>query len=89
MAGKAHLWCTCRVGQVAEAAAQDKESLEAAGKAGAEGDEDEMVVKGEVQILDESNFERLTQVATGATTGDWFISESPEAVPCVALCLVE
>jgi len=25
------------------------------------------------QILDSTNFEHLTQAATGATTGDWFI----------------
>jgi hypothetical protein len=26
-----------------------------------------------VQILDDSNFEHLTQASTGATTGDWFV----------------
>ena len=25
------------------------------------------------QVLDNANFEHLTQAATGATTGDWFI----------------
>lgn len=40
-----------------------------------DGDEDEPVMEGEVEILTDENFERLTQASTGATTGDWFISE--------------
>lgn len=34
-----------------------------------------VVVSGasEVVTLDDSNFEHLTQAATGATTGDWFV----------------
>ena len=29
--------------------------------------------EGDVVELDEGNFEHLTQISTGATTGDWFI----------------
>lgn len=29
-----------------------------------------------VQVLTEENFERITRVATGATTGDWFVGEA-------------
>lgn len=32
-----------------------------------------VVLGSEVVILDDSNFEHLTQAATGATTGDWFV----------------
>ena len=28
-----------------------------------------------VQVLTEENFERITRVATGVTTGDWFVGE--------------
>lgn len=42
---------------------------------GEEEEEDEPTVEGKVEILTEENFEKLTQASTGATTGDWFISE--------------
>lgn len=42
---------------------------------GEDEDEDAPVVEGVVEILTDENFERLTQVSTGATTGDWFVSE--------------
>lgn len=41
-----------------------------------EEEDDEPTISGAtVQILTEENFERVTQVSTGATTGDWFIGE--------------
>lgn len=56
----------------------------------AEEEEDEPTIPGgEVQVLTEENFERLTQVATGATTGDWFIGESLTCFRrCCFLCYV-
>lgn len=36
-------------------------------------DGDEPTPGGTVQVLTEEDFERVTQVATGATTGDWFV----------------
>jgi len=48
----------------------------------AEEEADEPTIPGgEVQVLTEENFERLTQVATGATTGDWFIGEFSGSPP--------
>lgn len=38
-------------------------------------DDEPMMPGGKVEILTDENFERITQVSTGATTGDWFISE--------------
>lgn len=38
-------------------------------------EDDEPLAKGQVEILTEENFEHVTQAATGATTGDWFVSE--------------
>lgn len=37
--------------------------------------EDEPTPGAKVEVLTEENFERVTQVSTGATTGDWFIGE--------------
>ncbi len=32
-----------------------------------------------VVVLDDSNFEHLTQASTGATTGDWFVEVGAKA----------
>lgn len=49
----------------------------AVGDAGEDQDEDEepTIPGATVEVLNEENFERVTQAATGATTGDWFVSE--------------
>lgn len=53
---------------------------EAGGGEGGEdvrGDDDggEPTLRATVHVLTEENFERITRVATGATTGDWFVGE--------------
>lgn len=51
-------------------------------------EEDERTPGATVQVLTDENFERITQVATGATTGDWFVGEmSPGGVIFVLVCL--
>lgn len=45
----------------------------ARGDAAAEDSEDGDTQKPEVVVLTSDNFEHLTQAATGATTGDWFV----------------
>lgn len=47
-------------------------------------DEDEPTPGAKVEILTDENFERLTQVSTGATTGDWFVGEM---CFCVCVCV--
>lgn len=42
---------------------------------GAAGDDEPAIPGATVQVLGDDNFERLTQVSTGATTGDWFVGE--------------
>ena len=53
---------------------------EAGGREGGEDDSgdddgDEPMPGGTVEVLTDENFERITQAATGATTGDWFVGE--------------
>lgn len=56
---------------------------------GEEEQEVEPLVRGKVEVLTEENFERVTQVATGATTGDWFISECLwRSCMCIQLAFV-
>eukprot|EP00903_Cladosiphon_okamuranus_P007200 g6991.t1 len=58
----------------AEVAEDAAASAAAAVEAVEEGGDDEPAIPGAtVQVLTEENFERLTQVSTGATTGDWFV----------------
>lgn len=38
--------------------------------------DDEPTPGATVEVLTDENFERITQVATGATTGDWFVGET-------------
>lgn len=54
----------------------------AVGDAGEEQDADEepTIPGATVEVLNEENFERVTQAATGATTGDWFVSEYLKAL---------
>ncbi|CAN0435118.1 unnamed protein product, partial [Pylaiella littoralis] len=55
----------------AAAAAAAAAASEVATDAG--GDDEPAIPGATVQVLTDDDFERLTQVSTGATTGDWFI----------------
>lgn len=61
-------------GAAAAAAAAPEKVADAAAEV-VEGEDEPAIPGATVQVLTEANFERLTQVSTGATTGDWFIGE--------------
>lgn len=62
----------------------ERPKVEHRGAVGAEGGEglgggddgDEHMPRVTVHVLTEENFERITRVATGATTGDWFVGKA-------------
>ena len=51
--------------------------------------EDKSTPRGKVEILGDDNFEKITQASTGATTGDWFVSEWSHRESLQLQCLKE
>ncbi|CAM9896780.1 unnamed protein product, partial [Hapterophycus canaliculatus] len=61
------------VAAASDVAAKVVEAGDAGGAGGEEEEEEPAIPGATVQVLTDGDFERLTQVATGATTGDWFV----------------